>query len=208
MAYGRVGQILKSVENVLCRLQSPAALARTASMSELRRRFLGFKHRFTVGDEVAGLIFGAGRIIGQSGSLGQFVADRLSPEDENVLSAMTALTDALVDGSDGLCRGLVSDPRKGSACKRLNLYFRWMVRKDDVDPGGWPISPAKLIVPLDTHMHRFALTEGLTTRKAADMKTALQITAGFREFSPRDPVKYDFALTRVGILKTAGYKTG
>jgi uncharacterized protein (TIGR02757 family) len=207
LAYGRVGQILKSVENVLDRLKSPATV-QTASLSELRRCFSGFKHRFTVGDEVAGLLFGAGRIIRQSGSLGQFVASHISSSDKTVLKAMTALTDALVDGSNGLCRGLVSDPRKGSACKRLNLYFRWMVRKDDVDPGGWPISPAKLIVPLDTHMHRFALTEGLTTRKAADMKTALQITAEFRKLSPEDPIKYDFALTRLGILKTAGYEVG
>ena len=75
-----------------------------------------------------------------------------------------------------------------------------MVRKDDVDPGFWQgVEPAKLIIPLDTHMHRIALENELTKRKNADMKTASEITRAFAEFSPKDPVKYDFALTRPGI---------
>ena len=75
-----------------------------------------------------------------------------------------------------------------------------MVRADDVDPGGWKaVSAAKLIVPLDTHMHRIALTLGATRRNAADMRTAMEITDAFRRISPDDPVRYDFALTRLGI---------
>jgi uncharacterized protein (TIGR02757 family) len=69
-----------------------------------------------------------------------------------------------------------------------------------VDPGGWGrISPAELIVPLDVHMHRVGRRLGFTNRKAGDLKTALEITDGFRRFSPKDPVRYDFALTRVGM---------
>ena len=75
-----------------------------------------------------------------------------------------------------------------------------MVRKDDVDPGGWGnIPPSMLIIPLDVQMHRIGRLIGFTERKQADMKTALEITAGFRSLSPEDPVKYDFALTRLGI---------
>jgi uncharacterized protein (TIGR02757 family) len=75
-----------------------------------------------------------------------------------------------------------------------------MIRKDAVDPGGWDrISMKRLIVPLDTHMHRMGLALGLTRRKSADIRTACEITAGFRKVSPNDPVKYDFALTRMGI---------
>jgi uncharacterized protein (TIGR02757 family) len=75
-----------------------------------------------------------------------------------------------------------------------------MVRSDAVDPGGWDdISPAKLIVPLDVHMHRICMALGMTSRKQADLNTALEITQGFRAFVPEDPVKYDFALTRIGI---------
>jgi uncharacterized protein (TIGR02757 family) len=75
-----------------------------------------------------------------------------------------------------------------------------MVRKDSVDPGGWDrVSPAKLIVPLDTHMHRICLLLKLTGRKNADMRTAMEITSAFRKIDPEDPVRYDFALTRPGI---------
>ena len=61
--------------------------------------------------------------------------------------------------------------------------------------------PSKLLVPLDTHMHRIAMTLGLTKRKQADLRTALEITEAFRKFSPSDPVRYDFVLTRFGIRK-------
>jgi len=95
---------------------------------------------------------------------------------------------------------LISRPDKGSACKRLHMYMRWMVRSDDIDPGCWPeISPSKLIVPLDTHMFNIAKQLGLTTRNQANLATALEVTAGYAKLRPRDPVRYDFALTRLGI---------
>ena len=82
----------------------------------------------------------------------------------------------------------------------MNLMLRWLVRQDAVDPGGWAGVPAsKLIVPLDVHMHRMARELGLTRRKGANMKTALEITAGFSRICPEDPVRYDFTLTRPGI---------
>jgi len=94
----------------------------------------------------------------------------------------------------------LSDPSKGSAAKRLNLFLRWMVRRDAVDPGGWDHVPAALlIVPLDVHMHRISVRLGLTQRKQADLRTACQITAAFRKIEPQDPVRYDFCLTRLGI---------
>jgi uncharacterized protein (TIGR02757 family) len=75
-----------------------------------------------------------------------------------------------------------------------------MVRKDVVDPGGWDTVPAAgLIVPLDVHMHRVGRKLGFTKRKQPDMKTALEITEGFKRFAPEDPVRYDFVLTRPGI---------
>jgi len=93
--------------------------------------------------------------------------------------------------------------RRGSesgACKRLNLYFRWMVRCDRVDPGGWEgVEASKLVVPLDTHMHRISRRMGLTRRNQADRKTALEVTEGFRRLAPEDAVKYDFSLTRMGM---------
>ena len=75
-----------------------------------------------------------------------------------------------------------------------------MVRKDEVDPGGWHRVPqSKLIVPLDVHMHRIGLQLGLTHRRQANLKAAYEITAAFRAIEPDDPVRYDFSITRLGI---------
>ena len=90
----------------------------------------------------------------------------------------------------------------GSAFKRLNLFLRWMIRDDRVDPGGWKgITASKLIIPLDTHMHRISLHLGLTERKQADMKTAVEVTESFKNIEKKDPIRYDFSLTRIGINK-------
>ena len=87
-----------------------------------------------------------------------------------------------------------------SACKRLNMLLRWMSRKNSpVDLGLWDIKPSKLIIPVDTHVHRMALDLGLTKRKQADMKTALEITDAMRDIWPKDPTKGDFALFGYGI---------
>lgn len=92
-------------------------------------------------------------------------------------------------------------PKDGfSACKRLNMLLRWMARKDSpVDLGLWDIKPSKLIIPVDTHVHRMALELGLTKRKQADMKTALEITDAMREIWLDDPAKGDFALFGYGV---------
>lgn len=97
---------------------------------------------------------------------------------------------------------LFPDPRKGSACKRHHLFLRWMVRDGDgVDLGIWTaLSPRELIVPLDTHMARMGRWMGLTRRRSADWRMAEEITAAFRDVCPDDPVKFDYALTRIGIL--------
>lgn len=87
-----------------------------------------------------------------------------------------------------------------SACKRLNMLLRWMVRKNSpVDLSVWDLDPSKLIVPVDTHVHRIALELGLTKRKQADMRTALEITDAMREIWPEDPAKGDFALFGYGV---------
>ena len=91
-------------------------------------------------------------------------------------------------------------PQKTSACKRSHLFLRWMVRKDQVDPGGWSNVPtAALTCPVDAHMFKIGHMLGFTTRRSADGVCAAQITQGFRRICPEDPVKYDFCLTRFGI---------
>jgi uncharacterized protein (TIGR02757 family) len=93
------------------------------------------------------------------------------------------------------------DPAAGSACKRWNLYLRWMVRKDRLDFGLWPgIPPAKLVIPTDTHVHLVARRLGLTRRRAADWRTAREITDRLARFDRDDPVRFDYALCRIGIF--------
>ena len=97
---------------------------------------------------------------------------------------------------------LLPRPTAGSACKRLNLFLRWMVRNDDVDAGLWKsIDKTRLIVPVDVHIARLCRILGLYSRKTASLSTAVKITESFAEIEPADPVKYDFALTRIGILE-------
>jgi uncharacterized protein (TIGR02757 family) len=93
-------------------------------------------------------------------------------------------------------------PERGSACKRHNMFLRWMVRgPDGVDLGLWKaVSPRQLVVPLDTHMARLGVWLGLTRRKTPGWRMAEEITAALRIVSPDDPVMFDYPLTRLGIL--------
>jgi len=200
LAYGRVAQTLKSVSTVLGRMSSPSAFLRSASRNSLDKVFADFRHRFTSGDELSAMLYGAKRAIEKYGSLRACFAHNLKDDDYTVLPALSAFVDELTTTTSRRHSYLLASPRRGSACKRLNLFMRWMVREDDVDPGGWQDVPAsKLIMPLDTHMHRICLALGLTRRKQANLRTANEITAAFSTIAPEDPVRYDFALTRLGI---------
>jgi uncharacterized protein (TIGR02757 family) len=200
LAYGNVKQILRSVSLVLRKMgPRPSAFLLDAPSNRIAGTFSDFKHRFTTGQDIARLLWGVKRVIVKHGSLQQCFLSRLHPNDHNVIPALSAFVENLFPEG---CDFLIPTPGRGSACKRLNLFLRWMVRRDDVDPGGWDgVSPSKLLVPLDTHMHRIALTLGLTKRKQADLRTAIEITEAFRKLSPGDPVRYDFVLTRFGIRK-------
>lgn len=203
LAYGRVAQILRSVDVVLARLgPSPRGFVLGATRGGLEAALAGFKHRFTTGTQLAGVLWGARSVILEYGSLGAFFSEVF---DGDMLAAQERFVEGLLS-SAGIPRPcyLLPSPACGSACKRLNLYLRWMVRRDEVDPGGWGGVPAaSLIVPTDTHMHRIALALGLTRRRQADLRAALEITGAFREIAPEDPVRYDFALTRLGIRDDA-----
>jgi uncharacterized protein (TIGR02757 family) len=97
---------------------------------------------------------------------------------------------------------LLAGPGRGGAAKRLNLFLRWMVRSDDVDTGLWrSIDKSKLIVPVDVHMGRLCRILGFHNHKNVSLRTALEITGHFAAIAPADPVKYDFALSRIGILE-------
>jgi uncharacterized protein (TIGR02757 family) len=96
----------------------------------------------------------------------------------------------------------IASPLQHSACKRINMFLRWMVRKDDVDMGLWKnIKPSQLICPLDLHVMRVAKRFGFVSRQQADWRAALELTEHLRRLDPADPVKYDFALFALGIVE-------
>jgi uncharacterized protein (TIGR02757 family) len=200
LAYGAVRQILKSVRSVLDRMESPSLFLRNNSKSALIDTFKDFKHRFTTGLELATMLYGVKRVMERHGSLYGCFLNNLKHEDETVLPALSLFVSELSSVFNGRPRSLLPSPEAGSACKRLNLLLRWMVRKDEVDPGGWSGVPAaKLVVPVDIHMHKISLALGFTQRKQANLRTACEITSAFRTIAPEDPVRYDFCLTRLGI---------
>jgi uncharacterized protein (TIGR02757 family) len=205
LAYGRVVHILKSVSSILKLMEpTPSVFLKQTSFRTMRQIFSGFRHRFTNDQKLCAMLFGVKRVLERNGSLQACFSAGLDDDDDTILPALSAFTRELTDCADDNLKPLVPSPTKGSACKRLNLFLRWMVRSDDVDPGGWEnVSASKLIVPVDTHMHKICHLLGLTARKHADMGTAVEITTAFRTIAPADPVRYDFSLTRLGIRKDA-----
>lgn len=203
LAYGRVAQILKSVAAVLDRLgPSPAAFLRHSSPQRIRKAVSGLKHRFTSEKEIGSLLVAVKHVIAVEGSLYRCFRSGIQPEDGTILPALDLFVQRLAGSAGGLDSFTLPLPRSGSACKRLNLFLRWMIRQDAVDPGGWEhIAPSLLVIPLDTHMFRIGHALGFTSRRQADLRAAVEITGGFSRIIPGDPVRYDFSLTRFGIRR-------
>lgn len=203
LAYGRVAQIIKSVSIVLERMgPSPYQFLRESSAVQIESTFKGFVHRFATGKGVSRLLMGVKGVLDCYGSLYQAFRGFVCSHHDTVLPSMSRFCQQIDEAAGGGIGHLLPMPERGSACKRMNLFLRWMVRKDTVDPGGWEEIPAALlIVPLDVHMHRIGQKLGFTTRKQTDIRTAMEITNCFKRLTPEDPVRYDFVLTRLGIRK-------
>jgi uncharacterized protein (TIGR02757 family) len=217
LAYGRVASIDRSVAAALAALGAhPSDALAPSRRRRLPERLRGFRHRFTSGDDLAWLLASVGRAWDEAGSLGAFVgAHALGAEPLRAgllawhrlaagVDAETAQA-ASVDATRRRARRfLLADPASGSACKRSLLLARWCVREDDgLDLGLWAgrgLRPRDLLVPLDTHVHRVAAHVGLTRRPRADWQAAVEVTAGLSSLCPDDPVRYDFALARPGIV--------
>jgi uncharacterized protein (TIGR02757 family) len=168
----------------------------------MRRVFDGFRHRFVDGNDLVDMLCGVRRVLDRYDSLRACFVAGFKPSDATMLPALEAFVAAVGKESGQARNYLIPSPSLGSACKRLNLFLRWMVRKDDVDPGVWaPLPSSKLVVPLDTHMHRLGLGLGLTARRQGNLRTALEITDGFRKICSEDPIRYDFTLTRMSMRK-------
>lgn len=206
LALGRVGGILSAVRSVLDRLgridSSPARAAAGASPADFRSVSEGFVYRFFDADQLAGMLSGIGLVLARYGSLEACVAAGTRGREGTLLAGLSRLVDTAVEGADGRLDEsiLLSRPDRGSACKRLLLFARWMVRSDEIDPGGWDaIGPRQLMMPVDTHVLKVARALGVTRRRVASIAVSREITAALRSIAPADPIRYDFALTRPGI---------
>jgi len=204
LAWGQRKTILNKCNELLeCMDNSPHDFMVNHTDGDLKA-FLGFKHRTF--NEVDALYFihflswfyrhqdslEKAFLIGQTGAIDSM---------ESILTQFQRHFFSLED-APGRTKKHISSPATRSACKRINMYLRWMVRQDEqgVDFGIWKqISPAQLICPCDLHVDRVGRKLGLITRKQTDWGTAVELTQVLRSFDPLDPVKYDFALFGLGV---------
>ncbi len=206
MAYGRVEQIEKSLIKLFGLMgNSPYDFILDFNSASIKK-FNGFKHRFNDENDIINLIKILQKSFRQDGSLENLFKKGYSGNDDNILSALEIFINNLRSFHKGqISRGLnylLCKPSAGSPCKRLNLFLRWMIRNDQVDPGLWKdVSPSKLIMPIDVHIGRLTGFLNMHTKKNISLATAVEITNHFALLNPSDPVKYDFALSRIGILE-------
>ncbi len=204
LSYGGAEQIKRSSMTALAPAgDSPASFLRSLTHESARNVWHGFQHRWTCGGDIASLAMSIGEILREYSSIGALVQSLDNPDEPTVEGVMIRLVSWMRARKNGAPpKYLVPSPADGSACKRLTMYFRWMVRgPDSIDFGIWDfISPSRLIIPVDSHMARIAKRLCLTKRSSADWKMACEITAALRKLDPVDPVRYDFALVRPGII--------
>ncbi len=215
-AYGRVETIRANVARLLDALGPRPAQTLDAVRDFsvfARERLAGFRHRFHGARDAAALLHAIACARREGGSVRAFFEGRFRPEEPDVEGLLTRVTAALLrldyrpalnrrsPPENSPVRFFFPDPASGSACKRWNLYLRWMVRRDLLDFGLWTGIPTdRLIIPTDTHIHLVARRLRLTRRKTADWAAAREITRRLARFDPRDPVRFDYALCRIGIF--------
>ncbi len=213
-AYGNVKIILRNLEQIFAVIgPSPRKFVEGFDPTEGLRLFTGFKHRFNDSRDLCALFLAIQTILDEADSIEEFFLAGGKPEDPDITRALAVFSANVLSfdyspvfgvsspPSDSYFPFLFPSPSSGSACKRLCMYLRWMIRPDDgIDLGIWPsIPPAKLIIPVDAHIQRICSLIGFTSRKQADWKMAQEITAALRILDPLDPVKYDFSICHLGI---------
>jgi uncharacterized protein (TIGR02757 family) len=217
LAFGRVQSVINSIEGMLQVMgPSPAQFVRDFTPARDRDRFKHLVHRWTNGADFAALVWILRQMIDRSGSIENFFAEGLELAAVDVGGALQsfstralALDVSAVYGRRRPKPGVAyffSRPSSGGACKRLNLFLRWMVREDRVDLGVWKkVRPGQLIVPLDTHIIRVGRCLGLTKLKSPGWRMAADITASLRALDPVDPVRFDFSMCHLGMMNGCGF---
>ncbi len=210
LAYGRVKAIGQAIEDVMARFEQELMIEvlLQENPSQCAQRCKGFVYRFTTDQDLLKLMLGIRSILIRFGRLGLAVEQWMQSQDEqmtDLIPLIVQIRQWILEGSMDVPKAkgldhLLSDPSKNSCCKRWHMFLRWMVRKDEVDLGVWGfLGTHRLIMPVDTHVHRLGLALGLSQRKIADLKCAKEMTQTLAQFDPLDPVKYDFAIAHLGI---------
>jgi uncharacterized protein (TIGR02757 family) len=210
-AYGKVELFKPVIEEILNPgNKRPALFFKNFSLKKDAKYFKGIRYRFNKEQDILCFVYLVSEAIKKKGSLMKLFYSCLDPHDDDMKNALTGFADYILNADTTPVYGrnirpyglkqLFPSPQKGSACKRTNLFLRWMVRKRDIDFGIWDRVPASnLIIPLDTHIARISKCLGLTQRSSSDWKTAKEITEALKKLEPEDPLKYDFALCHHGI---------
>ena len=220
LAFGRVQSVINSVDGMLQVMgSSPAAFVGKFEPSRDRRCFDHLVHRWTNGADFAALVWILHQMLERNGSIENFFAEGLPHDAVDVADGLQSFSTRALEmdmrpiyGRSKPRPGVAyffSRPSSGGACKRLNLFLRWMVRHDRVDLGVWSkVRPAQLIVPLDTHVIRVGQCLRLTTLKSPGWRMAADITRSLREIDPVDPVKFDFSICHLGMMNACGFGRG
>jgi uncharacterized protein (TIGR02757 family) len=210
LAFGNVKALCAKIEDALSRL-GPRIAQAADDAAYVQARLAGFRHRLYGGRDLSLLVVGARRMQRAYGSLEASFVHKLS-NGSSFRAALGSWVNELRErggfpafgGQNSLgADHLLPDPTKGSALKRLMLFLRWMIRPaDGVDLGLWDVPTSRLVIPLDTHIHKLSRNIGLTSRTAADYRAAEEISAALSRLDPVDPIKYDFSLCHLGMLQS------
>jgi len=209
-AYGQVKQIKKFLDSFLSILgKSPYEYFINFKCGD-GEKFKGLYYRFQDSNDILLLALTLSKILKEHGSLEAAFASETNIVMRERISKFSKYFKKLskdLAEDNNLKKGkyfnfLTPDPEDGSGCKRLNMFLRWVVRNDDIDLGIWKkVLPSDLIIPLDVHVGRIVKKIGITNRKNTGWRTAEEVSENLRKICPNDPIKYDFSLCRLGILK-------
>jgi uncharacterized protein (TIGR02757 family) len=219
LAFGRVASVIQSIESLLAVLgPEPAQFIRRFDPARDGARLEPLVHRWIRGRDLVALLLVLRRMLDAVGSVEAFFRAGDDPHAPDVGPGLDAFCRRALDtdlraaygrrvpARPGVCF-FFPRPSAGSACKRLNLFLRWMVRKDAIDLGAWTtVSRSRLVVPLDTHVIRVGRCLRLTRYTSPGWKMAADITASLRALDPDDPVRYDFSLCHLGMMRACGFQ--
>lgn len=213
-AYGNVKIIRRNLELILGIIgPSPRKFIDDFDPQQGLALLAGFKHRFNDSRDLCALLLACRHMVEEADSINEFFLGGHDATADDITLSLIQFTENILSldyspvfGSrtipkDSYFRFFFPSPASGSACKRLCMFLRWMVRPaDGIDLGLWQgISPGQLVIPVDAHIQRISRFLGFTSRKQADWRMAREITAALKQLDADDPVKYDFSLCHLGI---------